>query len=184
MAEAAKGATALVVIDVQNSVIAEKTSGPELDAVLGRMNTLIDKARAAKIPVFYVQHETVDWEGLKHGSEGWQIHPAVAPKDGEPRVYKQGNDAFYKTSLRHELDARGVTNLVVCGCDTDACVDTTVRRAISLEYDVLLAGDAHTTSAGGDLTVDQIIAHTNMALGWIQVPGHGCVVKPVAEIEF
>lgn len=44
------------------------------------------------------------------------------------------------------LWAIGVNGLIVAGCRTECCVDTTVLRAVSRGYDVMLASDAHTTA--------------------------------------
>lgn len=44
---------------------------------------------------------------------------------------KTACDSFFKTSLEAELDGRAVKGLVVAGCMTQFCVDTTCRRAAS-----------------------------------------------------
>jgi len=50
---------------------------------------------------------------------------------------------------------------------TQYCVGTSVRRAVSLGYDVTLAEDGHLTADSESLTFDQIIAHHNAA-GWFR----------------
>jgi len=55
--------------------------------------------------------------------------------------------------------------LIICGLQTDFCVDTTVRRAFTLGYHVTLVADAHSTLDNGVLTAAQIIAHHNATLG-------------------
>ena len=183
-------ATALVVIDVQNTIV----DGPDgatpihdRDNVLARIGELLAKARAAKAPVLFVQHEDPRFPPMAADSPGWEVHPAVAPLPGEPRIRKRACDAFYATPLRSELDRLGTTRLVLAGCETDFCVDTAARRALSLDYDVVLAADAHTTTngaEGGPLSPAQIIAHHNTVLANVPHPSREIAVLPAAEIAF
>jgi nicotinamidase-related amidase len=181
--------TALVVIDVQQGLGVDGPEpaheGPE---VLRRIDSLLRKARDAGTPVIYVQHDGHESHPLAPGTPGWPIHPAVAPLAGEPVVRKRACDAFYETSLQDELIARGVTHLVVSGCVTEDCIDTTCRSALSHGFDVTLVGDAHTTWDWDwhdpPLSAAQIIAHHNTNLGHLIHPDHAIVVKRTAEVEF
>ena len=47
---------------------------------------------------------------------------------------------------------------------TQFCIDTTVRRAVSLGYDVILASDGHMTADTHSLSFEQIIVHHNSLL--------------------
>ena len=182
-------ATALLVIDVQVAIMdgVEPGAPPAYrrDDVLDRIKELLAKARAAKAPVVYVQHEEASFPPMQAGAPGWQIHPAVAPSNGEPVVRKRAADAFYATSLRSELDARGVTRLVLAGAESTCCIHSTARRALSLDFDVVLAADAHTTYGDNDvLTAEQIVAHHNATLANLPHPKHQIVVTPTSEIAF
>jgi nicotinamidase-related amidase len=177
--------TALLIIDAQVAIVGDPGAyrAPE---TLARIGELLGRARAAGAPVVFVQHEDPTYEPLQPGQPGWQIHPAVAPLRGEPIVRKRAADAFYATPLRSELDARAVTRLVVAGCETQYCIDTTARRALSLDYDVVLAADAHTTCsiAAGGLSGEQIIAHHNALLADLPHPTRGITVVPTGEVAF
>jgi nicotinamidase-related amidase len=48
---------------------------------------------------------------------------------------------------------------------SDMCVDTTVRRAYSLGYEVELVADGHTTWASKAAPAEVIVAHHNHVLG-------------------
>lgn len=181
--EEAAGGTALLVVDVQVAVIAGEAEHHDAEGVLGRIAGLLDKARAAGTPVIYVQHEDVRYPPMNVGADGWQVHPAIAPLPEEPRVHKRACDSFYKTTLESELKERGIRSLVVCGCDTDYCIDTTVRSALSHGYDVTLVADAHTTSDSSVLTAPQIIAHVNDTLDRLPIDRTSRVV-PAAEVAF
>jgi nicotinamidase-related amidase len=175
---------ALLVIDVQVAMIDDDPPPHRHDEVLANIRAVIDKARAARTPVIYVQHEHATYAPMKRDAPGWQIHPTIAPLPGDRIVYKKASDSFYGTPLRSQLDALGITDLVIAGLQTELCVDTTCRRAISLDYDVTLVADGHTTWDSGDLTAVQLIAHTNAALANLAHPTHTIVTKPAAEIAF
>src|SRR5262249_40059295 len=121
---------------------------------------------------------------LEKGIPGWEIHPGVAPEPGELIIHKQFCDAFFETNLQEELNKRGIAHLVVAGCMTQYCVDTTCRRAVSIGYDVTLAGDAHATCDNEYLTVHQIIAHHNHLLESVSAGGREIKVRQSGEINF
>jgi nicotinamidase-related amidase len=172
--------TAVVVIDVQNGVVA---GAPKRDEVIANINELVGRARAADVPVVWVQHQS---EELPEGSEQWQYVPELEMGDGEPLVHKRYGDSFEDTNLEDELAARGVGRLIVTGAQTDACVRSTLHGAFTRGYDTTLVADAHTTE---DLTewgappVDQVIAHTNLYWSWQDAPGRSAAVVPTAEVE-
>jgi len=124
--------TALIIVDVQSAVVdwSEPTSAGS-DDVLTCINELLAKARAAGNPVIYIQHDGQE-EGhpLTPGSPGWQIHPAIAPVDGETVINKRACDSFFETLLQDELAELGIQQLVVAGCRTQYCIDTTCRSAV------------------------------------------------------
>lgn len=170
--------TAVLVVDVQNGMFNESDPVYNGEALLERINFVLDAARRTGVPIIYIQHQS-DHDGhpLKYGTDGWRIHPAIAPHDGEPIIAKTTPDSFYKTRLRDELESRGIKRLIILGIQTDQCVDTTTRRAASEDYEVTLVSDAHTTWNSGELTAAQIIAHHNNTLGdWF------ATVKPASEI--
>jgi nicotinamidase-related amidase len=175
--------TALLVVDVQKGVVEWADPSCNGTEVLERISDLLTKARASGAPVIYIQHDGADGGRLAVGSTGWEIHPAVAPTDGELIIRKRASDSFYETSLQSELDERGIKHLVVVGCRTQYCVDTTCRRATTLGYDVTVAKDAHTTM-DDILTVAQIIAHHNSTLDEFGNDCHVVTVKEAKDINF
>jgi nicotinamidase-related amidase len=179
--------TAVVVIDVQNGLL-EGCNRPQetaraLDATIGRIAGLLDRARAAGIPVFYIQHDGGPGSRLQPNTQAWEIRAEIAPKPGEPVIRKRACDAFFETPLDALLAALHVTRIVVAGCMTQYCVDTSVRRAVSLGYDVVLAADGHGTADAGGLLFDQIIAHHNSVLDGFDAGSHVVHVCPIAGIQ-
>lgn len=182
--------TAVVVIDVQNAILrglggkrnAEAVQA--LDGVVGRIAGLLAAARADAVPVVYVQHDGGSGHRLEHGTKGWRIRDEIAPLPGEPVIEKRSCDSFFETTLDANLKALGVNRLIVAGCMTQYCVDTTVRRAVSLGYDVVLASDGHTTADAGGLGFEQIVAHHNLVLDGFDAGKHAVSVHPCAAIAF
>jgi nicotinamidase-related amidase len=80
-------------------------------------------------------------------------------------VTKRECDSFLRTTLQAELQDLGVQTLIVCGLQSEYCVDTACRRAHGLGYEVLLVRDGHSTGRAGALTGRQIVDHQNETLG-------------------
>jgi len=111
------------------------------------------------VPVIYTQYCGPPGEPLASDSPGNQIHAAVAPGEGDVVVRKGDSDGFVRTELQVELQRRQIRTLVVCGLQSEFCVDTSCRTAYGLGYEVVLVEDAHTTGDAGALTAQQIIDH-------------------------
>ena len=160
---------ALVVIDVQNDVV---ETAYKRDEVVANINACVSKARAAKMPVIWVQHSD---PGLPRGSEGWEIVQELQPLEGEPRIYKTFRSSFQETQLSEVLEQLGVGHLYVCGAETNNCVRFTAHAALDLGYDLTLIEDAHTTSDfewdHGMLLAANIIDEQNASLSNLEMPG-------------
>jgi nicotinamidase-related amidase len=170
---------AVLVIDVQNGVV---HGAPRRDEVIANINAVVAKARAAAVPVIWVQHQS---EELPEGSEQWQYVPELEMADSEPVVHKRYGDSFEDTNLEDELSARGVGRLIVTGAQTDACVRSTLHGAFTRGYDTTLVSDAHTTedlSQWGAPAPEEVIAHTNLYWSWQAAPGRTAEVVPSAEV--
>lgn len=184
------GRTALLVIDVQKGIFADpklvrrRETDRALDETVHRIAGLIEKARVASVPVVYVQHDGGPGHRLEPRTSGWPIREEIAPHPGDLVIPKRACDSFFETDLGAELGASGVGRLVICGCMTQYCVDTTVRRAVSLGYDVVLVADGHMTADTKTLQFEQIIAHHNALLDGFDAGEHEVQVYRTAEIRF
>lgn len=155
--------TALLIIDMQNAMFASPSDRPyHGEEVLGNIQALLASARKAGVPVVFVQH--TDCEEFEKGTPTWQICPELTPLPGEPVVEKPTRDAFHRTDLHEVLQQLGVGRLVICGMQSEYCVETTCLRAFSMGYEGVLAQDAHSTFDTPLLTAEQIVAHVNYVL--------------------
>jgi nicotinamidase-related amidase len=173
--------TALLVIDVQNGVVGHAYNR---DGVVATIASLVDKARAAGVPVVWVQHHS---DGLAQGSDDWQYVPELVRHDSEPLVHKAYGDSFEATDLESVLAAHGIGRLFVAGAQTDECVRSTLHGGITRGYDMTLVSDAHTTedlSPYGAPTPDKVIAHTNLYWHNHTAPGRVAGTVDTATIDF
>ena len=155
--------TAVLVIDVQSVLCTGANAAFDITGVIDRINAIGAKARAVGAPVVFIQHEEAEGP-FKLGCDGWQLASGMETRSDDIRVRKTTPDSFNRTELQALLQARGITQLAICGLQSDFCVDTTVRRALALGYEVVLVADAHSTVDNGVLSAVQIIAHHNTTL--------------------
>lgn len=175
------GRSALLVVDLQVGVVRDAHDAP---GVLARTESLIGRARAAGVPVVYVSHEE---DAYPRGSADWQLAPPLEPRADEIRVLKSYRDAFAGTDLAGTLRRLGATRVLVAGCQSDYCVQTTAQRAAAEGFDVVLVGDCHTTwdseYAGVAISAEQVVAHTNQYFSGLRYPGQRCSVEPSGTVD-
>ena len=135
------GKPALLIIDVQRELFAKTLPIYDEERLLANIRLLEEKAHAAKVPVFWVQHSSD--KSLVEGTDGWKLHPALIPAKSDSFIRKHHGNAFQDTPLKAELDALHVRTVVVAGLVTHGCVQATCNGAHELGYDVVLVKDAH-----------------------------------------
>jgi nicotinamidase-related amidase len=169
--------TALLVIDVQQGLCEGEREAFESQQVIGRINQVSSKVRAASGMVVFVQHESKSGY-LEFGTDAWQLAHGLHVEAGDMRLRKTTPDSFHRTELEQVLRRHGVEDLVVCGMHTEFCVDTTTRRALALGFPVILVGDAHTSQGNQHLSATQVIRHHNDTLA--NISSFGPRVRVVA----
>lgn len=152
---------ALLIIDMQVGLF--QGEPPRYDAlgVTQRINRVAKTVRAAEGIVIFVQHDDPNGGVLAPGSEGWRILPTLEHVEEDFLIRKKACDSFYKTELQDVLQQHRVKRLILTGCATDFCVDTTVRAAASRDYEILVVADGHTTKDRPHLDALSIIQHHN-----------------------
>lgn len=173
--------TALIVIDLQNGVVANAYRSRE---VLRIVNALVERARSAHVPVVWVRHSDED---LEAGSDAWQIVDELSPGPAEVIIEKHYRDAFEGTDLEQALSTLGVGKLIVTGAQTDMCIRSTVHGALVRGYDATLVSDAHTTedmTRWGAPSPDGVIAHTNLYWSNQRAPGRAGGIVASKDVDF
>jgi nicotinamidase-related amidase len=137
-------ARGLLIIDIQNDYF---TGGAmplvEPDAAAAVAALVLERFRRDDEPVIHVRHvwDEDDATFMRPGTRGVEIHPLVAPGEGEPVVDKEYPNAFRETKLDELLRSNEIGELVVVGMMTSMCVDATVRAAVDLGYGVTVLDD-------------------------------------------
>jgi len=172
MIEFQKEQSALIIIDMQNEFIHPDgflaREGPKLgfnqkllSAAVPNTQKLLIWARRIKVPVIHIytawnkDHsdrampmlipEARDVKFLVEGSWGSEIIEELTPAKGEHKIVKKSYGSFFQTPLDRLLRNLNISSLVICGILTNLCVETTIREAVSLGYDVTLVSDAAAT---------------------------------------
>jgi len=171
---------ALVIVDVQEGMFSVPGVAIYKSAsVISNIQLLLERARSAGTTVIFIQHKGGKGHPLEESLEGFAIHAALTPRPNESIVVKQHCGSFKNTDLDKQLRNAGIEKLIICGLQSEYCVDTAVRTASDRGYDVVLVKDAHTTADRPNLSAKAIINHHNDILD-----GAFCSVQNTAGINF
>jgi len=126
--------TALLVIDIQDFYF----PGGRMELVnpqdaANNAALLLAYFRGKGMPVIYIKHES---------KTQMDIQTTVKPIEGEKIFTKKEVNSFNGTGLNDYLKSIGVTNLVICGMQTNMCVQGAVRAGYDLGYSITLIHDA------------------------------------------
>jgi nicotinamidase-related amidase len=125
---------ALLVIDVQNFYFPGGQSElVEPVQAAGKAALAIANARKESNPVIFIQHKS---------ASGMEINDIVEPAPDEEVFIKEEVNSFLGTGLTRHIENLGVDTLVICGMQTQMCVEAAVRAASDLGYHVILLHDA------------------------------------------
>src|SRR5258708_7476710 len=178
MADQSREKSALVIVDVQNAFFEAPKPLYEAKRLLANLQALIVKARAANIPVIYVQTNGSGELEWMNSTPLWNIHADIAPAPGDLVIQKWSADIFEDTAMQQELGNRGIGRLVIAGCQTEYCINNSCRSGARLGYTVTLVRDGHATFDSEDLTAAQIVEKYSTELGAV------VAVKDAKSISF
>ena len=85
-------------------------------------------------------------------------------------LYKFRYSGFYETELDAILKGLGVTHLIVTGCTTSVCVESTIRDAMYRDYSPILLADCTAEPIGHELARsnhDASLLTVETLLGWV-----------------
>lgn len=174
---------AVLVIDVQQGLCVGEGKPHDCEGTIARINQVTENARAADVPVIFIQHESKSGY-LVCETDDWQLADGLIVKETDLKVRKTTPDSFLRTELEGLLKERGIEQLIICGMHTEFCVDTTTRRALALGYSVVLVADAHTSAGNAAISAPQVIAHHNATLTNISSFGPRAVALKADQIQF
>lgn len=164
-----KEITALLLIDPYNDFISEGgklwdriKSVAEANGCVTHMLQLLTAARETGLRVFYAMHHRYrpgDYETWKYiapvqkaawsrktfeyGSWGGEIRAEFAPQSGDIVAHEHWcSSGFANTDLDLQLQRHGIQRLIVAGLIAHTCVESTVRFAVELGYEVTVVKDA------------------------------------------
>lgn len=160
---------ALIIIDVQLGFTASdywgRRNNPSFEGNLARL------IEAWSGPIVVVKHNSSSpGSPLYPSNAGNALMPVVSAVEPALLVTKSVNSAFYgEPDLRAWLDGADIDEVVVCGIQTNMCVETTARMAGNLGYAVTVPIDATHTfdlkgSDGAVLTADELSRATAVNL--------------------
>jgi nicotinamidase-related amidase len=172
--------TALLVIDVQQALCSGEYKAFESERVIERINYVARKMRLVGAPVIMIQHESMNGP-LDFGTDGWKLAEGLEVQSTDILMRKKATDSFHQTELHALLQERGVQDLIICGLQSEFCVDTTTRRALALGYPVVLIADGHSTLNNSILAAAQISAHHNETLA--NISSFGPRVKAISASD-
>lgn len=173
--------TAVLVIDMQNAFgspggMFDKAGIPitSIQAAVAPTRAAVEAARLAGVKIVYLKMgfnadlSDIGAEDAPHGQfvlhlgvkdgvltrDAWgtDILDELAPTDDDTVVYKTRFSGFYRTELDELLKASGIKYLIVTGCTTSICVESTVRDAFFRDYHCVVLEDCTAEPMGGDLS--------------------------------
>ncbi|WP_020568536.1 isochorismatase family protein [Neolewinella persica] len=174
---------ALLVIDMQKGSFTHETPRFDTARVVKRINELASILREQDCPVIYIQHDGAGSGHFEKNTWEWENLDGLIVEPEDIRIDKYANDVFYHSKLQATLTELEVTKLLITGCATDFCVESTIQSALTKDYDITVVEDGHTTGERPHLTAKQVIEHYN----WVwrnMIPMKGKLeVKSFEEIK-
>lgn len=159
---------AFVVIDMQNFTCdpAGGITIPGVGDAIGKINALADRCRAVNIPVIWIRqsfktgksgtdaglytafHTRQQTENISNRGEATEVFSAMHLDPlVDHVVFKNRYSAFLSDppEFKEKLDRLGSKQLIIAGVAANVCVESTIRDAMQLGYEVVLAADGTTT---------------------------------------
>ena len=117
------------------------------EKALEEARRLLEAARAAKCPIFHIQHDAGPGTPYDVSAPIGKIAAIVAPHAEEPVLTKNVPSSFTGTDLHERLQKLECKELILAGFMTHMCVSSTARAAFELGYRCTVVGGATATRA-------------------------------------
>ena len=202
-----KQLTALLVIDPYNDFISEGgkvwerlKAIAEANGCVPHMLQVLTAARNAGLRVFYALHhryrpgdyetwqyiapiQKAAWEHktFEHGTWGGEIRSEFAPQPGDVVALEHWcSSGFANTDLDLQLKKHGIHQLIVIGLIAHTCVESTVRWAAELGYEVTVVKDATASYSGEQMHAALDINLPNYATAMVTADG---IVDSLSSVQ-
>jgi len=139
--------SALIMIDCQNTYCEGVMKLDGAEKALEEARRLLEAARAAKCPIFHIQHDAGPGTPYDVSAPIGKIAAIVAPHAEEPVLTKNVPSSFTGTDLHERLQKLECKELILAGFMTHMCVSSTARAAFELGYRCTVVGGATATRA-------------------------------------
>lgn len=126
--------TALLIIDIQDFYFAGGSSElvNPVAASLNAQKLLVDFRKSKQLVIH-----------IKHGDgKGAEIQSNVAPLPSEKVIVKNEVNSFLNTDLLDFLRKNNIKKLVICGMQTNMCLEAATRAASDFGFDCTVIHDA------------------------------------------
>jgi nicotinamidase-related amidase len=152
--------TALVLIDLQNGVVARTTTPYSSAEVVQKGNQLARAFRAKGATVVYVREDMGNFLALPAdepsrapgspapSAMASELAPDAGFEPGDLLITKRHWGAFAGTELEQALRQRGIDTVVLGGISTNVGVESTARQGTGLGFAFVIVEDACATSMG------------------------------------
>lgn len=158
---------ALAIIDMQRGSFKPETPRHDANGVIERINKLSGLFRSHNDKVIFIQHNGLKQNNFIPGTSDWEILPTLTISKDDVIISKTANDSFYKTDLEKVLSENDINELIITGCATDFCVDTTIKSALTKEFDITIVKDGHTNANRPGIDAETLINYYNMIWGYL-----------------
>ena len=143
---------ALLLIDVINDLDFEGSEAlvRQAPAMASRLSALKRRAKAAKVPVVYINDNFGRWQSdfrrlvehvLGDGVPGEALARMLLPDDDDYFVLKPKHSAFFETTLDTLLAYLGAKTLVLTGIAGNICILFSANDAYMRDYNLVVPAD-------------------------------------------
>lgn len=151
----------LLIVDMQQASFDRPSPLFDAAGLVRRINSLASRVRESSGRVIIIQYTGPPGTPYHPDQAGWKLVSGLEVESNDLMLRKPGSDAFQGTELEAALGEPGRKKIIVTGCDTEFCIDSTVRSALARGYDVTVPEDGHSVTDRPHLSAQQIITHHN-----------------------
>jgi nicotinamidase-related amidase len=157
-----RGRAAVLALDLITDF--EFPDGPAVRRALARhapaLRRLLDRARAARIPVIYVNDNLGEWRSdfpalrsrcVEPRRAGAALVKFLLPAADDSIVLKPRHSAFFGTPLAALLDDRDIDTLILTGISAESCVWMTACDAHTRGFSLVIPADTLASASAKNL---------------------------------